>query len=87
MDGLIYPIHFQRDFERRWAARIVRDVARQWPAEGTDTCVCGATVTAPIESTYSPAEIANDWECSACGKRWKTIAPGQPTESGGQPTN
>jgi hypothetical protein len=80
MDGLIYPIHFRRDFERRWAARIVRDATRQSPAAGTDTCVCGATVTAPIGSTYSPDEIANYWECSACGRRWKTTAPSHPTE-------
>jgi hypothetical protein len=75
MNALIYPIHLQRDFERRWAARMVRDPTRQSPPEGTDTCACGNTVTAPSSSTYSPDEIANYWECSACGRRWKTIAP------------
>lgn len=82
MNALTYPIHLRREFERRWAARMVRDSARQSPPEGTDTCVCGAMVTAPSSSTFSPDEVTNYWECSACGIRWKTIAPSKPTGEG-----
>jgi hypothetical protein len=34
-----HAIHLRRDYERRWAARMVRDETRQLPQEGTDTCV------------------------------------------------
>jgi hypothetical protein len=76
MNAIIYPIHLRRQFEQRWAARIVRDEPRRSPPEGTDTCICGQTVIAPRISTYAPDEIVNHWECSACGKRWATTAPG-----------
>jgi hypothetical protein len=85
MSAPIYPIHLRRDFERRWAARMVREATGQSPPEGTDTCACGKTVTAPSSSTYSPDEVANYWECSACGRQWKTIAPSR--EAGEQPTS
>jgi hypothetical protein len=74
MNALLYPIHLQRDFERRWAARGVRDETRQSPPEGTDTCRCGRTAIAPYSSTYSPNGVANYWKCSACGRRWKSTA-------------
>lgn len=78
MSAPIYPIHLRRDFEQRWAARTACGKARRSPPEGRATCVCGEIVTAPSSSTYSPDEVANYWECSACGKRWKTIAPSHP---------
>jgi hypothetical protein len=75
MSAPIYPIHLRRDFERRWAAKMALHDARRSPPEGAATCVCGDTVTAPSSSTYSPDEVSNYWECSECGRRWKTIAP------------
>ena len=86
MNAPIYPIHLRREFERRWASRMACGEARRSPAKGTATCICGDTVTAPSSSTYSPDEVANHWECSACGTRWKTIAPGHPAEAG-RPTS
>ena len=75
MNAIIYPIHFRRNFEQRWAARMVRDEPRRSPPEGTDSCICGHTVIAPSSSTYAPNEVANHWECPACGRQWETTAP------------
>jgi len=72
MNAIIYPIHFRRAFEQRWAARTVREEPRRSPPEGTDTCTCGHKVIAPSSSTYGPNEVVNRWECSACGNRWET---------------
>lgn len=58
MNGLTYPIHLRREFERRWAARMVRDSTRQSPPVRTDTSVCGAMVIAPSSSTFSEAASA-----------------------------
>jgi hypothetical protein len=75
MNAIIYPIHFRRAFEQRWAARMVHDAARRSPPEGTDTCTCGHKVIAPSSSTCGPNEVVSRWECSACGRRWETTAP------------
>ena len=72
----IYPLHFQRRFERLWASRMVRDEPRRSPSRGTNTCSCGHTITAPVSSTYSSTGIVNQWQCSACGSEWETIADG-----------
>jgi hypothetical protein len=82
MNALIYPIHLRRDFERRRAARMADDPTRQSPPSGTDTCVCGATVTAPSSSTYAPDRITNHWECSVCSRRWKTNPRSYPMDKG-----
>jgi hypothetical protein len=74
MNAIIYPLHLRRRFERRWAARMVRDEPRRSPSQGTDTCACGQVITAPISSTYLPTGIVNEWRCSACGRHWDTIA-------------
>jgi hypothetical protein len=74
MNAIIYPLHLQRRFESRWAARMARDEPRRSPSQGTDTCACGRVITAPISSTYSPRGIVNEWRCSACGRHWDTIA-------------
>jgi hypothetical protein len=68
-------IRLRRNFEQRWAARMVFDEPRRSPPEGTDTCVCGHTVIAPSSSTYAANEVVNHWECSVCGRRWETTAP------------
>lgn len=78
MTAVIYPLHFQRRFERNWANRVARDAARA-PArrsrpEGTDTCACGHKVTAPYSASYSAKAVVNKWHCSVCGARWKTTA-------------
>jgi len=70
----IYPLHLQRNFERRWASRIVRDEPRRSPSRGTNTCTCGHLITAPVSSTCLPLGVVNEWHCSACGKNWETIA-------------
>jgi hypothetical protein len=75
MNSPIYPIQLHRDFERRWAARMARDSSAQSPSEGTHTCVCGNSVTAPNRPTYSSVEITNYRHCGVCGTSWKTIAP------------
>jgi hypothetical protein len=71
----IYPLHIRRSFERRWAARIIRDDTRRSPPRGTDTCPgCGNLVTAPISSTYLPTgKIVNHWRCSVCDNSWETF--------------
>jgi hypothetical protein len=72
---MTYPIYLQRSFERRWAARIVRDQPRRSPAQGTDTCdCCGNVVTAPSAVTYSPKGVVNVWRCTVCGNQWNTVA-------------
>jgi len=78
MNAIIYPIHFRRNFEQRWAARMVSDEPRRSsPPEGTDSCICGHRVIAPSSSTYGPNEVVNHWECSTCGRQWKTTAPAE----------
>jgi hypothetical protein len=72
MNAIIYPIHLRRDFEQRWAARMVRDQALRSPVEGTDSCICGQTVIAPSSSACGPNEVL----CSACGRGRETTAPG-----------
>ncbi|MCA6110518.1 hypothetical protein [Bradyrhizobium cenepequi] len=74
MSSTIYPLHFEQKFERRWASRMVRDEPRRSPSHGTNTCICGHLITAPIRSTYSPTGVVNKWRCSACGNHWETIA-------------
>ena len=69
MNAIIYPLHFQRSLESRWAARMVRDEPRRSPSEGTDTCACGHVITAPISSTYLPTGIVNEWRGHHCGYR------------------
>ncbi|MEH2531527.1 hypothetical protein V1277_002092 [Bradyrhizobium sp. AZCC 1588] len=73
MKSIIYPLHFQRRFERRWASRMVSELPRS-PSRGTNTCSCGQLVTAPVSSTYLPTGVVNEWRCSACGNNWETIA-------------
>jgi hypothetical protein len=78
MTAVIYPISFQRRFERDGAKGVAQDAgpapARTSSPEGTDTCTCGHTVTAPYSSNYSAKTVVNKWHCSACGARWKTTA-------------
>ena len=74
MSFIIYPLHFQRRFERRWASRMVSDEPRRSASRGTNTCTCGHLVTAPVSSTYLPTGVVNEWRCSACGNDWETIA-------------
>jgi hypothetical protein len=75
MTAIVYPIHFQRKFERRWANRVARyAVVRKSRPEGTDTCACGHDVTAPYSSNYTPKAVINRWHCSACGADWRTSA-------------
>lgn len=73
MSSIIYPLHFQRRFERRWASRMVSELRRS-PSRGTNTCSCGQLVTAPVSSTYLLTGVVNEWQCSACGNKWKTCA-------------
>jgi len=73
MSSIIYPLHFQRRFERRWASRMFSEPRRS-PSRGTNTCSCGQFVTAPVSSTYLPTGVVNEWQCSACGNNWETIA-------------
>ena len=80
MSALIYPIHIQRAFERHWAARMVCSARRRSRPEGTEACVCGRIVVAPSSSN----EVANYWECPACGRRWKTVAPSHGLNASGQ---
>jgi hypothetical protein len=75
VNAVIYPIHLRRNFQQRSAAKFMSDDLRRSPPEGTATCVCGHTVIAPSRSTYAPKEVVNHWECSACGRCWKTTAP------------
>lgn len=72
--GIVYPLDFERRFERRWGSRMVRDEPRQSPSQGTNTCTCGHLITAPVSSTCSPAGVVNEWQCSDCGTNWETIA-------------
>lgn len=75
MNEIIYPIHFHRKFERNWASRVAREApVRRSRPEGTDTCHCGESITAPYSSNYSPDAVVNKWHCSACGRRWTTTA-------------
>ena len=74
MSSIIYPLHFQRRFERRWASRMVSDEPRRSPSRGTNTCTCGHVVTAPVRSTCLSTGAVNEWRCSACGNNWETIA-------------
>jgi hypothetical protein len=74
MDVIFYPLHVQRRFEQRWAARMVRDEPRRSPPQGTHICLCGHVVTAPNSSTYTPIGVVNEWQCSACDKHWRTTA-------------
>ena len=74
MNAIIYPLHFQRSFESRGVARMVRDEAHRSPSKGTNTCACGHVITAPISSTYLPTGVVNEWRCSACGRNCQTIA-------------
>jgi ribosomal protein L37AE/L43A len=75
MNALIYPLHYHRQFERRWAARAASDQVRRSPVQGTDTCTtCGYVVTAPSTSTHLPTgKVVNHWHCSACGYAWDTF--------------
>jgi hypothetical protein len=78
MPAVIYPLHFQRKFERTWANRIARvagppPVRRSRP-QGTDRCACGQDVTAPYNSSYSGKAVVNKWHCSTCNARWTTTA-------------
>jgi hypothetical protein len=75
MNALVYPLHFHRRFERRWAAQATGDQSRRSPPQGTDTCTkCGHVVTAPSRSTHLPTgKIVNHWCCSACGNTWDTF--------------
>ena len=75
MCDLIYPLHFHRQFERRWSAKAANDQDRRSPSHGTDTCTaCGHVVTAPSRSTHLPTgKVVNHWRCSACGNAWNTF--------------
>ena len=74
MNAIIYPVHFHRDFERRWATRMAGAKPRRSRREGRDTCECGNIVTAPSGSSYSPSGVINEWWCTACGRQWETVA-------------
>jgi transcription elongation factor Elf1 len=75
MSALIYPLHFHRQFERRWLSKAANDQNRRSPPRGQDTCtVCGHVVTAPSTSTHlQTGKIVNHWRCSACGNAWDTF--------------
>jgi len=75
MNALIYPLHFHRRFEPRWATRVISDQKRRSPPQGTDACTtCGHVVTAPSRSTHLPSgKIINHWQCSTCGNTWDTF--------------
>jgi hypothetical protein len=73
MSSIIYPLHFQRRFERRWASRMISEPRRS-PSRRTNTCSCGQLVTAPVGSTYLPTGVVTEWRCSACGNNWETFA-------------
>ena len=51
MNAIIYPIHFQRNFERRWATRIAAVKPRLSRSEGRDACKYPSLVTAPCDSS------------------------------------
>ena len=74
MSSIIYPLHFQRRFERRWASRMVSEPRRS-PSRGTNTCSCGQFVTAPVSSTYLPTGVVNEWQCSACLWIHESVTP------------
>jgi hypothetical protein len=75
MNAIIYPIHLQRRSERKWANRVARELTiRRSRPEGTDTCACGNTVTAPVNSQYSLHVVINKWHCSKCNSPWTTEA-------------
>jgi hypothetical protein len=75
MYAMVYPIHLQRKSERKWANRVPRELPiRRSRPDGTDTCACGYTVTAPVSSRYSLHVIINKWHCSKCDAWWTTEA-------------
>jgi hypothetical protein len=84
MSAPIYPLHFHRQFERRWAARAADDQDRRSPSQGTDKCTaCGHVVTAPSSSTHLPTgRIVNYWRCSACGNAWDTFVESLAIDTG-----
>jgi hypothetical protein len=89
MSGVIYPIHFDQNFERRWLSRIQAmrlSAPRRSRREGTDVCLCGHTVIAPTGSSYSPIAVTNNWTCSHCGRSWKTEADLSANSSGEDPS-
>jgi hypothetical protein len=49
MNAIIYPIHFQRNFERRWATRIAGVKPRLSRSEGGNDYERGNVVTAPCD--------------------------------------
>lgn len=77
MNAIIYPLHFHRQFEQRWAASVTERFRRS-PPEGTDRCVCGHTVVAPSSSTYTPDAVVNHWHCAKCGEEWTTSTAARP---------
>lgn len=50
MSAIIYPVHFQRNFERRWATRMAGMKPRLSRSEGTEALECENVVTAPGDS-------------------------------------
>lgn len=77
MSAVIYPLHFERRFARKWA-RSARDASpapmRRSRPESTDTCACGQVLVAPYNSTYSAKAVINKWHCMNCNAKWSTIA-------------
>jgi hypothetical protein len=74
MNSIIYPLHFHRRLERRWASKMSSEQPHRSPSRGTNSCSCGHLVTAPVSSTYLQERVVNQWQCSACGNRWETSA-------------
>jgi hypothetical protein len=47
MSAIIYPVHFQRNFERRWATRMAGMKPHLSRSEGAEACECENVVAAP----------------------------------------
>ena len=71
--------HLSNSSSKKVRAQMGKSLAGELPVrrsrpEGTDTCACGYTVTAPVNSQYSLHIVTNKWHCSKCNARWTTEA-------------
>lgn len=72
--SIIYPLHFQRRFERRWASRMIRVEPQRSPSQEISARPCGDLNMGPVSSTCLPSEILHEGHRSACGTNCETTA-------------
>lgn len=78
--SVIYPLHFVRAFNRRWAARVAREGRVVDRTSRADSYVCGEALHTP----WLSGRVVDVWHCPQCSLVRETMAPVKRSEDANQ---